>query len=77
MTEEHWVLIIGVPIIVWLAVRAMRQARAVRRRIAEVQDEMERNPQSAWLALGEMLNSSAPASPSQMPQEKPRGKRID
>ena len=76
MTEEHWVLIIGVPIIVWLAVRAARQARAVRRRIAEVQDEMERNPQSAWLALGEML-SSAPASPSKTPQEKPRGKRID
>jgi len=77
MTEEHWVLIIGVPIIVWLAARAVRQARAVRRRIAEVQDEMERNPQSAWLALGEMLSSAPTASPPKTPQEKPRGKRID
>ncbi len=67
MAEETWLMIIGVPVIAVLAALAWRRARAVTRRIAEVQAELARNPQNPYLMLAELMqepqNDAATASP--------------
>lgn len=63
-------LILGVPTILWLAVRAARRMHAIRKRIAEVQADMARNPQSPYMALAELYQSPDP-------QERPHVKKHD
>ena len=76
MTETFWMLIVGIPIIVWLLVRAVQRVQSLRERVADVQDEMARNPQSPYQALAELFAANTPADDKQ-PQEKTRVQRID
>ena len=75
MVEELLMVVFGVPIIVWLAVRAWRQARAVRARIAEVREELARNPQEIFLAQAELMREADRATPKVSP--KGRARRSD
>ena len=63
MVEESLMLILGVPVIVWLAVRAWRQARAVRARMAEVRAELARNPQEVFRAQAELMGEAERLTP--------------
>jgi hypothetical protein len=54
MLEETWLLIIGIPVIVVLTVMAVRRARALAARIAEVREEMAKNPPDPYQALSEL-----------------------
>jgi len=48
-------LIVGVPVIIWLAFRAIRQMRDITARIREVREEMARNPQAAAQGMAEII----------------------
>ncbi len=74
MSYETGLLVLGVPAIIWLTVRAVQRMQAIKERIADVRDDMERNPQSPSLALSELFNP--PSSPTP-PKERTRGKRHD
>ena len=64
MVEELLMVVLGVPVIVWLTVRAWRQARAVRTRIAEVREELARNPQEVFLAQAELMREANRLTPN-------------
>ena len=49
------VVLFGVPAIVGLLLRARRRVRALTERIAQVQEEMARNPQAPYAALAEIM----------------------
>lgn len=74
MSYEAVLLALGIPTIVWLAVRAVQRMQAIKERIADVQQDMKRNPQSPYVALGELFNP--PPSPAD-PKERTHGKRHD
>jgi len=74
MSYEVGLLVVGIPVIAWLAVRAVQRMQAIRERIADVQDDMKRNPQSPYIALSELFNPPPAPSP---PKERTRGKRKD
>jgi hypothetical protein len=44
MVEDKWLLIFGIPVIVWLIWRAIMRTREIKKRIREYQDEMQANP---------------------------------
>ena len=55
MVVSVLLLLFGVPVIVGLTLLAVRRARALSRRIAEVREEMARSPQSPYAALAELM----------------------
>ena len=72
MVEELLVVVLGVPVIVWLAVRAWHKARAVRARIAEVREELARNPQEVFLAQAELMREADRLTPKVSPKVRAR-----
>lgn len=74
MSYEVGLLVVGIPVIAWLAVRAVQRMQAIKERIADVQEDMKRNPQSPYAAMAELFNPPPPSSP---PQERTHGKRND
>lgn len=48
-------LIFGVPLIIWLVLRAIRQMRDITERIREVREELDRNPQAAAQGMAEII----------------------
>lgn len=76
MSETFWVLIFGVPIIAWLLVRAVQRVRLLRQRIADVQDELARNPRSPYESLAELFNPPLPPA-DKANQERTRVQRTD
>ncbi len=74
MSYEVGLLAFGIPIILWLTVRAVQRMQAIRERIADVQEDMKRSPQSPYAAMAELFNP--PPSPAD-PKERTRGKRND
>lgn len=74
MSYEAVLLVLGIPTILWLAVRAVQRMQAIKERIADVQQDMKRNPQSPYVALSELFNSSP--TPDN-PKERTRGKKHD
>jgi hypothetical protein len=55
MVVSVLLLLFGVPVIVGLTLLAARRVRALTRRIAEVREEMARNPQAPYAALAELM----------------------
>lgn len=74
MSYDFALLALGIPVIIWLTVRAAQRVRAIKERIAQVQDDMARQPQNPYIALGELFN---PPPPPSAPQESARGKIHD
>lgn len=72
MSYTDGLLLLGIPTIVWLAVRAVRRMQQIKQRIAEVQDDLARNPQSPYAAMAELYNPPPPKS-----KERTRGKDHD
>ena len=48
-------LLFGIPAIVGLSLLAVRRVRALQRRIADVQEEMARDPQAPYAALAALM----------------------
>jgi membrane protein insertase Oxa1/YidC/SpoIIIJ len=48
-------LIIGVPVIIWLIIRAIRKMRDITVRIREVREELATNPQAAAQGMAEII----------------------
>lgn len=74
MSYEVGLLVLGIPTILWLAVRAVQRMQAIKERIADVQDDMKRNPQSPYIAMAELF--TPPPTPDD-PKERTRGKKHD
>lgn len=74
MSYTVGLLAFGIPLIVWLAVRAAQRIQAIKERIADVQEDLKRSPQSPYAAMAELFNPP-PAPPP--PKERTRGKRHD
>ncbi len=74
MSYTVGLLAFGIPVIAWLAVRAVQRMQAIKERIADVQEDIKRNPQSPYQAMAELFN---PPPPSSTPKERTRGKDND
>lgn len=74
MSYTVGLLAFGIPLIVWLAVRAAQRIQAIKERIADVQEDLKRSPQSPYAAMAELFNPPSASSP---PKERTRGKRND
>lgn len=48
-------LIFGVPLIIWLVIRAVRQMHDITERIRDVREELDRNPQAAAQGMAEII----------------------
>ena len=53
--DARWTLLLGLPIIAWLAVTAWRRTQAVIKRIRDVREQMARHPQDPYQALAALM----------------------
>ncbi len=68
--DARWTLLVGLPLIAWLGIRAWRRSRAVAARIRAVREEMARHPQDPYQALaGLMADEEPPARRRLWPKE--------
>ena len=68
-------LLFGIPVIAGLTLLAVRRVRALTRRIAEVQEEMARNPQAPYAALATLMQERD-GDPKQTPRVWPPAPRV-
>jgi hypothetical protein len=57
-------LIFGVPLIIWLVIRAVRQMHKITERIRDVREELERNPHAAAQGMAEIIEREKSAKRS-------------
>ena len=76
MVVSILLLLFGVPAIVGLMLLAARRVRALTERIADVQEEMARNPQAPYAALAELMQDRESDSVKQTPRVWPPAPKV-